>query len=129
MSPAYSRYCGTVRGPNISFFMTSENPMIALSGVRSSWLIMARKSVLVRFAVSAASFASCNASLASRRSVTSRNIPSQMMEPSGCRRGCAMVCTQTGASPFETTRISISTGVRVWPEDRSKPLSALRSSG
>jgi hypothetical protein len=33
--------------------MISEKPMIALSGVRSSWLMLARKSLFVRLAISA----------------------------------------------------------------------------
>jgi hypothetical protein len=39
--------------PNNSPFMTSEKPTIALSGVRNSWLIVARKRDFARFAASA----------------------------------------------------------------------------
>ena len=39
--------------PIVSSLMISENPMIAFSGVRSSWLIAARNSDLARFAASA----------------------------------------------------------------------------
>ena len=38
----------TPTGPKISRVITSEKPMMALSGVRSSWLILARKAVLAR---------------------------------------------------------------------------------
>ena len=38
-------------GPNISCVITSEKPMIAFSGVRSSWLILARKLDLARLAL------------------------------------------------------------------------------
>ena len=44
--------------PNIPDCMISEKPMMALSGVRSSWLILARNSDLVRLASSARSFSS-----------------------------------------------------------------------
>src|SRR5215813_10640019 len=40
--------------------MTSENPMIAFSGVRSSWLIFAKNSDLVRLAASAPTLARCS---------------------------------------------------------------------
>ena len=48
-----------------------EKPMIALIGVRSSWLTMARNSDLARSAASAASFARRRAASASLRSVMS----------------------------------------------------------
>ena len=49
----YSRYWGDPSGPSASEHIMSENPMIAFSGVRSSWLIFARNSVFARFAASA----------------------------------------------------------------------------
>ena len=55
---AYSVYSGFAEAPRISSLITSENPMMALSGVRSSWLIAARKAALARLADSAWSFAS-----------------------------------------------------------------------
>ena len=45
-------------GPKRSSIITSEKPMIALSGVRSSWLILARNSDLARLALSAEAFCS-----------------------------------------------------------------------
>ena len=39
----------TACGPNTSLFITSEKPRMALSGVRSSWLMVARKRDLARF--------------------------------------------------------------------------------
>ena len=48
-------------GPKISRVITSEKPIMAFSGVRSSWLILARKAVLAREALSAASRASISA--------------------------------------------------------------------
>ena len=41
-----NRCCLAVSGPADCSSRTSENPMIELSGVRSSWLIFARKSDL-----------------------------------------------------------------------------------
>ena len=42
MSLQYSRYLSAPSGPNIPDSMISEKPMMALSGVRNSWLILAR---------------------------------------------------------------------------------------
>ena len=53
MSWAYSLYLGAPSGPNICSDMISEKPMMALSGVRNSWLILARNSDLERLASSA----------------------------------------------------------------------------
>ncbi len=40
MSPAYSLYCGTLCAPEqLGLRALPEKPMMALSGVRSSWLI------------------------------------------------------------------------------------------
>ena len=47
MSSQYSAYFGEPSGPNMPDCMISEKPMMALSGVRSSWLILARNSDLV----------------------------------------------------------------------------------
>ena len=55
----------------------SEKPMMALSGVRSSWLIIARKSDLARLAPSASSFARFSSVSARMRSVTSKKMPSR----------------------------------------------------
>ena len=50
--------------PNTSFFITSEKPRMALSGVRSSWLIVARNRDLARLASSARRRASSEFALA-----------------------------------------------------------------
>ena len=42
MSREYSLYFSAPSGPNIAASMISEKPMMALSGVRSSWLMLAR---------------------------------------------------------------------------------------
>src|SRR3546814_3771990 len=48
MSSEYSRYCGFPSGPKRPCSMISEKPMMAFSGVRSSWLMLARKADLAR---------------------------------------------------------------------------------
>src|SRR4051812_895001 len=49
MSSRYS-FCFSFTSPKMPCDSTSENPMTALSGVRSSWLMFARNSLLWRFA-------------------------------------------------------------------------------
>ncbi len=63
--------CLSLTGPAPPSSRISENPMIELSGVRSSWLILARNPDFARFAASAASLAARIASSACLRSVTS----------------------------------------------------------
>ena len=55
-----------------SFVSISEKPMMALSGVRSSWLMVARKRLLAALARSASARASSSACSCTLRSVTSR---------------------------------------------------------
>ena len=72
MSAAYSRRRSASSRISASFTSISEKPMIALSGVRSSWLMVARKrplAVLARSASRRASSIDCSCAL---RSVTSR---------------------------------------------------------
>ena len=57
--------------PNISLFMTSENPMMAFNDVRNSWLIWARNSDIVRLASAVCSIADFSAASVSARSVMS----------------------------------------------------------
>jgi hypothetical protein len=68
MSLAYSRYEGEACGPKTSFFITSEKPRMALSGVLSSWLMVARKRDFARLASSARRRASSEFALASSSS-------------------------------------------------------------
>ncbi|MNT79813.1 hypothetical protein D3C72_2191920 [compost metagenome] len=56
MSRAYSEYFGEPIGPNMPASRISEKPRMALSGVRSSWLILARNSDFALLAASARSF-------------------------------------------------------------------------
>ena len=77
--------------------MTSEKPMIALSGVRSSWLILARKSLLARLASSACVQACAILSSAALRSVMSEY--SDTTPPSGIAR--RRICS---ARPLSVSR-------------------------
>ncbi|MNL70789.1 hypothetical protein D3C87_1958440 [compost metagenome] len=56
MSRAYSEYLGEPTGPNMPVKRISEKPRMALSGVRSSWDMLARNSDLALLAASARSF-------------------------------------------------------------------------
>ena len=58
MSWQYSWYFSEPRQPNRPLPMISEKPMMALSGVRSSWLMLARNFDLVWLASSARVFSS-----------------------------------------------------------------------
>ena len=58
MSLQYSRYLSAPSGPNMPDSMISEKPMMALSGVRSSWLMLARNFDLAWLASSARVFSS-----------------------------------------------------------------------
>ena len=51
MSLTYSPYFSLPSAPKSPVSMISEKPMMALSGVRSSWLILARNSALARLAL------------------------------------------------------------------------------
>ena len=72
MSSAYScRRSGPIIN-DPSFVSISENPMMALSGVRSSWLMVARKRLLATLARSASARASSSTCSWTLRSVMSR---------------------------------------------------------
>ena len=64
---------------------TSAKPMMAVSGVRSSWVMLARKSDLAAEAVSASSRALARSISSFLRSVMSREVTSRMFEPSPSR--------------------------------------------
>ncbi len=70
------------RSPKVLSERISEKPMMALRGVRNSWLMLARNWLLARLADSAASFVCWRAASARRRCVTSRKIPSAHRVPS-----------------------------------------------
>ena len=55
---------------------SSVMPMMPFIGVRISWLMLARNSLLARLACSAASFAFCRSSSACLRAVMSVKLPS-----------------------------------------------------
>ena len=52
MSSMYSLYLALASGPKVSFLMELEKPKMALSGVRSSWLMAAMHSLLAVLALS-----------------------------------------------------------------------------
>ena len=66
--PTYSFCRGSAKPPNISCSSMSEKPMMALSGVRSSWLTAARKRLL---AISMLSAVSADAASAARSAAIS----------------------------------------------------------
>ena len=59
-------------GAGVSDCMNCAKPRMALSGVRSSWLMLERNSDLARLAASAAPLTSFNSASTRRRSVMSR---------------------------------------------------------
>ncbi len=74
MSSEYSRTLAPT-APAMPLRKRSEKPMMALSGVRSSWLMPARNSLFARLAASAANTASRSRSCERIISVTSRVVP------------------------------------------------------
>jgi len=85
----------------IPFSKTSEKPRIALRGVRSSWLILARNCDLARLAASAAAFASCTARSARTFSVMSRAVPRYPRNrPASSKNGLPLTeITRSGPAP------------------------------
>ena len=74
LSPARRKICTYLSCSGVSevFASRSAMPMIAFIGVRISWLMLARKSDLVRLALSAAALACFSSTSTRLRSVTSR---------------------------------------------------------
>src|SRR3546814_12443834 len=64
--------------------ITSEKPMIAFSGVRSSWLMLARNADFARLAASAASRAERNSCSRCSREVMSVKVATEPPHGSGC---------------------------------------------
>ena len=93
MSCTYSS-CLTASEPYRPAIIISENPMIALRGVRSSWLILARKADLAR----SAALARSRAATSSTVWVSSRScprLPRSMARPS-CTPACRHQVEQDG---------------------------------
>jgi hypothetical protein len=78
----YFRCCG----PSSVESSRSEAPTMAFIGVRISWLMFARKSLLARLALSAVSLAARRASSASFWRVTSRTVAWRIGRPSSSSR-------------------------------------------
>ena len=74
LSSICARYCCSRCGGRPGWRASRARPVRPFSGVRISWLVLARKSLLARLAASAASSARANACAAWRASVTSSAI-------------------------------------------------------
>src|SRR3954447_26944334 len=122
----------SLSGPNMQSLIIPEKPMIAVSGVRNSWLILTRNSDFALLAASAACFA------AVRRGPGCGAIPRTPGLPAGCtggggsgrassvdvsdraRRGCAQ--RRVGANQARLERGRLATG-----RGRTPGLSRLRA--
>ena len=74
LSAIWSRYWRRKASGTSTSLAIRARPSMPLSGVRSSWLVLARKALLARLAASASSRARASASSNWRRSVTSSTI-------------------------------------------------------
>ncbi len=77
-----SMYCSRRRSSTSGVRASCARPTSAFSGVRISWLVLARNALLARLAASASSRARASACSTRRRSVTSS--ASQMVPLAGC---------------------------------------------
>ena len=97
-SPALSmraRCSCTTGGTPSSVSASSAEPRIALSGVRISWLTVARNCVLASFAASACTIATSSSSCVPRSSVESVWIDTKRSTtPWSSRTGVMWICTQ-----------------------------------
>jgi hypothetical protein len=86
LSPARRKICTYLSCSADSGVLASRSamPMIAFIGVRISWLMLARKSDLVRLALSATPWPACSSASTRLRSVTSRAAANT---PCSCGRG------------------------------------------
>ena len=129
ISLAYSRYRSEPTGPKSSILIASAKPMMAFSGVRSSWLMFARSRVLAVLANSARCSASilsllevCSASaMALKEAWSSRN-------SDGARRDTSE--TRAVSSPAAMRRAASTTDCngRVMYPDRSQLATAAKAS-
>ena len=84
--------------------------MTELSGVRSSWLMLARNWLFVRLDSSAASLATRNASSAFLRAVMSCEMPKvPMMRPASSRKGSLVLKAQDTLPSGQVSRSSLVT--------------------
>ena len=104
-------------------------PMMPFMGVRISWLMLARNSLLVRVAASAASLASRIASSARFRAVMSREMPNvPTTRPSLSWNGILVVDTQVTWPPPQVSFSSLPTtgciglhdGLLIFPRRRER---------
>ena len=111
LSRICARYCWRRSSASPSCIASRVRPSKPLSGVRISWLVLARKALFARLAASAASRAAARASSSRRRSVTSSAI--QIVPPlRGSLRSttCASSRHQKLLPSLRRTRRSISNG-------------------
>ena len=101
----HSRWCGVTGSSSSSSVM----PTTPLSGVRSSWLMLARNSLFARLAASARSLASRSSAV---RASTSCSSPARC--PSSCRSrssiSCSMPLSPVISAPISSVRASV--GIR-----------------
>ena len=96
--PRYSR-CSGFRSDSRT---TSVNPMMPFMGVRISWLMLARNSLLARLAISATCLARTNFDSASLRAVMSVPEPiTFVMTPSWSRRGPKVASIKISLTAFD----------------------------
>ncbi len=83
--------------PSVVPSTSSVSPMMPLSGVRISWLMLARKVLLMRLADSAASFAACSCASARRRWRSVRSSERAVIQINA--ESSTMIETTNSASP------------------------------
>ena len=99
---AYRRCCAS----NGVDDMRSSIPTTPFSGVRISWLMFARNSLLARLAASAASFCRCNSSDCLRCVMSSIEPSTDSNSPAPLRTARALIEIQIGAPSRRTACIS-----------------------
>ena len=95
MSRRYSSWRSLI-SPNIRSSSTSEKPITALSGVRSSWDMLARNSDLWRLAISSSSVLVCSSRNRRALTMASADWPANVSSSSTCR-GRRSPCSGAGS--------------------------------
>ena len=105
INPAWRASCSD---RDFDVFSTPVKPRMAVSGVRSSWVMFARKSVLAAAAAWAPARASFSSSSSALRWETSRDTPNRRPDPSLSR--VKVVSAQTTEPSLANTRYSMVRG-------------------
>ena len=116
LSPIWSRYWRSRSGGTPGWRARRASPVRPFSGVRISWLVLARKALLARLAASAASRALASACSARRSAVTSSAI--QIVPPWVGLSGSIALARSRTVKPLPSRR-------RPW---RSRSIASPRSS-